>query len=428
MHKERKSANRATHEALRRAGLEQRRLLAHALGAPQQLRWRGRPPWLARLVVGSLLWTIVAAADYAGLVAATLHMWASLIIGLIILQAACDALITATERLAALKQWDYYVAGTMTEILSTLPEFVVIAFVARVSPLAAVITAVATIYNNALVFSLYSYFLPKDEKGRFVMPVAITEAGTQVLIAGAAIGSVLGLTMVALQAYDSPKQQFAAVDLIGLGTLMWAVFGVYIYKLVTAYAQEEEAVHEALDYSEADVTLRKRAIYADVKQASAGNIAGIFLVGVVAAFLGGERVSSFAEAAIADLGLSVVTTGVLLACFAGMSEYVILWRAHRKGQHRIALANAFGGITQVMFLVVPFTLLTVGIYQAVDGSHPGLPLEFSISLTLLTGLLFPTFYVLIALLEEDHTFGALDTVIMTAICVLVLLILLTYGH
>ena len=49
------------------------------------------------------------------------------------------------------------------------------------------------------------------------------------------------------------------------------------------------------------------------------------------------------------------------------------------------------------------------------------------SIALLTALLFPTFYVLVALLEEDHTFGVLDTVIMCAICSLVLLSLLAYG-
>jgi hypothetical protein len=417
----------AAAEALKRAGFEPRRLFAHPLGRPPQLRWRGRPPWVRRLVAGALMWSVAAGAEYADLLRPAVDMWASLIIGLTILQAACDALITATERLAARKQWDQYVAGTLTEIVSTLPEFVVIAFVVIVNPLAALITAFATIYNNALVFSLYSYFLPRDEKGRYVMPIAITEAGTQIMIAGAAIGSMLGLSMIALKAYGSTKQEFSSADLIMLGILMWAIFGVYMYKLVTGYAKEEEAVQQASQYTEADMTRRREAMYADVKPASFWNIAGIFLVGVAAAFLGGERVSSFAEAALADLGLSVVATAVILAAFAGMSEYVILWRAHRKGLQRIALANAFGGITQVMFLVVPFALITIGVYQAVGGSDQNLPLQFSVSLTFLAGLLFPTFYALIALLEEDHTFGVLDTAIMIVICLLVLLVLLVYG-
>jgi hypothetical protein len=413
-------------EALRRAGLELRRLSAYPLGRPQPLRWRGRPPWLRRLALGTALWIAVAVADRAGLVTPRVLMWGSLVIGLIVLQAACDALVTATERLAARNRWDHYVAGTLVEIFSTLPEFVVIGFIVPISPLAAVIIALVTIYNNALVFSLYSYFLPKDEKGRFVMPVAITEAGTQLMIAGAAIGSVLGLIMVVSRAYET-KQHFTSVDLIVLGVLMWVVFAAYIYKLVTDYAKEEETVQEALHFTDEQISRRKDAIYADVTPSSLWNITGVFLIGIAAAFLGGKSVSSFAEEAIDDLGLSAVATAVILAGFAGMSEYVILWRAHRKGQQRVALANAFGGITQVMFLVVPFTLLCVGVFQTLGDGHADLPLRFTGSLAFLAGLLFPMSFTLIALLEEDHTFGVLDTTIMTAICLLVLLVLLAYG-
>ena len=39
-------------------------------------------------------------------------------------------------------------------------------FIIPVSPLTAFVIALITIYNNALVFSLYSYFLPKDKYGK----------------------------------------------------------------------------------------------------------------------------------------------------------------------------------------------------------------------------------------------------------------------
>jgi hypothetical protein len=67
-----------------------------------------------------------------------------------------------TERFAARMRWTHYVAGTAAEILSTLPELVVIAFLVSVSPLTVFIVAMVTIYNNALVFSINSYFLPRD--------------------------------------------------------------------------------------------------------------------------------------------------------------------------------------------------------------------------------------------------------------------------
>jgi hypothetical protein len=416
-------------ESLRRRGLEPHRLSIFRLGHSPHLLWRGRPAWFRRLALGAALWAVAVIAEWAEASPPLfITLAGTLLIGLVILQAACDALITATERLAARKQWDHYVAGTLAEIFSTLPEFVVIGFIVPVSPVAAVIIALATIYNNALVFSLYSYFLPKDNKGRFLMPVAVTEAGTQLLIAGAAIGSILGLLLLILTSHGARKDHFAAIDLVVLAVVMLSIFATYAYKLVHGYAEEEDQVQDALGLDDPGIERRKQLIYENVKRVSSGNIVALFGVGIGAAFLGGERVSVFAETAIRDLGLNEVATAVILAGFAGMSEYVILWRAHGKGQHRIALANAFGGITQVMFLVLPFTLLAVGVYQgAINPAHPELPLRFNVSLALLTALLFPTFYVLVALLEEDHTFGILDTVIMGAICSLTLLSLLAYG-
>lgn len=371
----------------------------------------------------------MAVAEQAGFtIPLFVELWGSLLIGLIILQASCDALITATERLAARNHWDHYIAGTLAEIFSTAPEFVVIGFVVPVSPIAAVVIALATIYNNALVFSLYSYFLPRDKKGLFLMPIAVTEAGSQVLIAGAAIGSMLGFGLLTLTAHGDEKDHLAAIDLIVLAVIMLTIFGTYVYKLVTGYSEEEGRVRTALGLEGAEIEHRRELIYEHVKKSSSWNIAGLFAAGILSAFLGGERVAAFAESAIEDLGLNEIATAVILAAFAGMSEYVILWRAHRKGQHRIALANAFGGITQVMFLVLPFTLLAVGVYHSlINPAHPELPLHFNVGLALLTSLLFPTFYALIALLEEDHTFGILDTVIMTSICLLVLLSLVAYG-
>ena len=111
-----------------------------------------------------------------------------------------------------------------------------------------------------------------------------------------------------------------------------------------------------------------------------------------------------------------------------MSEYVILWRSHRKGEYGIALANSFGGITQVMFMVLPFTLIAIGFYQAwINPDHPELPLLFSFPNMLLLLFLFPMLFVLVELLEEDHTLGVLDTTIMVAIFLLLIALLLSYG-
>ncbi len=105
----------------------------------------------------------------------------------------------------------------------------------------------------------------------------------------------------------------------------------------------------------------------------------------------------------------------------------MLWTSHRKQEYGIALANAFGGITQVLFLIVPYTLFCIVLYQSVNPSHMDFPLTFSTPTILLLIFLFPTFYTASMLLTEDHTFGILDTTIMTVIVVLLILLLVTYG-
>lgn len=414
---------------LRKAGIDPERLARHHLGWPRHLLQWGYAPWVWTALVGFALWLAIVPLEALGYeLPPFTRSVVSLVVGLVILKSACEALIAAVERLSARRMWDHYIAGTLGEIVATLPELVVICFVIPVSPLAAMVIALVTIYNNAFVFSVYSYFLPKNKKGQYLMPPAITEAGTRLLIAGAGLGSVIGLVMLTFALGDHSKQAFAPIDMAVLAVIMFGVFGVYLRKLIGDYASEERSIHEALDLDEAEVEQRKADVYHQVKRTSMANIIWLFIAGSMLAIFGGERVSEFAHTAIGELNLNPIATAVCLAVSAGMSEYVILWRAHRKGDYRIALANAFGGITQVMFLVLPFTLLAIGIYEGVLGTaHDDLPIVFSLSNVLLFVLLFPTFFVLIELIEDDHTLGALDTITMLAIFVLVILVLVGYG-
>jgi len=422
-------ASEAVECELRRDGIDPDRLSILRFGRPRVLLHYPYPPWARRMAIAFVLWAILHASGQWGLrLPDWLNAASALLIGLLVLQGACDAFLTATVRLAARLKWDHYVAGTVAEILSTLPELVVIAFVVPVSPQAAFVIAIVTIYNNSLVFSLYSFFLPKDQQGKYLMPTTITEAGTQILIAGAAMGLILGLVMMAFSTGQHPKTSFEPHDLLILSILFFVIFVVYLYKLVTGYASEEEAVREALELSDEAVEHRKALVYEDVERSPLGVIVGLMVAGVAGAVVGGEQVAEFAETTIQDLGLNSILTAVLLAGFAGMSEYVILWKSHHKQEYGIALANAFGGITQVMFLVLPFTMLSIGIYQGfINPQHPDLPIQFTLSNVFLIGFLYPTLSVLASLLEEDHTFSLLDTTIMTSIVLLLILLLVTYG-
>lgn len=417
-------------ESVRQSGIDPERLSIIKLG--QKASFLLKPPyaaWLWRLIIGLGLWN-VSLSLRAGIAPITEFQLAivQLVTGLIILQVACEALITATERLAARLQWNHYVAGTVAEILSTTPELVVIAFLVPVSPVLAFVITLITIYNNALVFSLYSFFLPKDRQGKFLMPTPITEAGTQILIGGGSMGLILGLVMLTLDSQSPGKNSFAPVDLIFISAVLLIIFMVYSYKLVTSYAKEEREVRENLGMSEADIEKRLDLVYEHVEVTPVPLIVSLLLMGMAGAVIGGEQISEFAQVMIEDLDINVILTAIILAGFAGMSEYVILWKSHKKKEYGIALANAFGGITQVMFLVLPFTLLSIAIFQLFGNqAHPELPLAFSMSNIFLLLFLFPTFYTLSSLLEEDHTLGILDTVIMSSIFLFLIVLLASYG-
>ena len=422
-------ADSGIEEPLRQAGIDPDRLSIIKFGQQTHAQASGLRPWIKRLIVGIVLWLISLTMEVGEFMPNNfIHAALSLVIGLIILQVACQALLKASEKLAARLHWNHYVAGTVAEILSTTPELVVIAFIIPVSPLIAFIITLITIYNNALVFSFYSFFLPKDKQGKFLMPLPITEAGTQILIGGGAMGLILGLVMMAFTSDSPTKNSFLPVDLFTISVFLLTIFVFYTYKLITAYAQEEDVVRESLGMTGKDIEKRLAIVYEDVTENSIGRIAGLLLIGVIGALIGGEQVSEFAEAMVKELDVNPILTALILAVFAGMSEDVILWQSHQKKEYGIALANAFGGITQVMFMVFPFTLLSIAFYQQfINPAHGDFPISFSLSNIFLLIFLFPTFYTLSSLLEEDHTMGVLDTVIMTSIFLFLILLMVSYG-
>jgi hypothetical protein len=417
------------HRILLKAGIDSDRLSILNLGRPPKLLKNETPRWVYRMAVGYGLWLVLFLLEHFGVTLPIyLNALFSLVVGLLIIQVACQVLVTTTERFAARMRWTHYVAGTVAEILSTLPEIVVIAFLVPVSPLTAFVVAMVTIYNNALVFSIYSYFLPRDQEGKFLMPKPITDSGSQILIAGGVLGLVLGLAMLTFSLDGHPKSAFEAIDLLVLAVLMLGIFAIYIYKLVSDLGEEEEEVQTTLELTDDEIELRQELVFKHVEKSSLPFIFFLLTLGILGAFLGGERVAEFATLTIDGLGLSGVIAAIILAGFAGMSEYVILWTSHRKKEYGIALANAFGGIAQVLFLIVPFTLIAIAYYQAyVNPNHPDLPITFSVPNILLLIFLFPTLHTLASLLQNDHTMDILDTVIMFTIVGFLLLLLVVYG-
>ncbi len=121
-----------------------------------------------------------------------------------------------------------------------------------------------------------------------------------------------------------------------------------------------------------------------------------------------------------------MVTGLILAFFAGISEYVIVYKAHRRGDLGVALSNVCGGITQVLFLVVPFTFLMIGLFSLLTGD-PRYVVPIDFTTTSIMVLLFPLFFVLLQYIEEDHTLSNLDAASMTGIYLLLIYVLVFTG-
>lgn len=375
-------------------------------------RHRGLHPWQAIMALGAALWAFLALnqgqrwldPEHNELLIAGLELLA----GLTIIQGACEAFVQGIERLGARLRWDGFVAGTIAEAVSTFPEFVVIAFLVQVEPLVAFVTAVITIYNNSIAFSIYSFFLPKDQKGQYLMPPSLTKAGGEVLIAGSGIALIVGVIMLALRA-ETHKTSLAGPDLFLLGTVFLVIYGYYTYSLIRYYAEGGETEHPAHPP-------HPHELGHDV---SWGGILSMFVLGVVGAFFGGEAIGGFADTALHQLGLPTIPTASGLALFAGISEYIIVYKAHRRGELGIALASVFGGMTQVMFLLVPFSMVAIAFFGLLTGSAAYV-IPINTATTMLLLLLFPLLYVLLQYLEEDHTLSNLDAAAMTGIYILLL--------
>lgn len=210
----------------------------HALEA----RKRGFAAWQLVMGVGLLSWLVLRTGEATGLVPVEeggLSIGAAnLLIGLAVLQGACEAFVLGVERLGARQQWDGFTCGTIGSLVATLPEFVVIAFLVSVEPEAAFVTSLVTIYNNALAFSIYSFFLPKDVKGQFLMPDSLSRAGAEVLVAGSGIAMIVGGLMMVLRA-ATEKTALVGSDLALIGVALIVIYGYYTHSLVRYYSERE---------------------------------------------------------------------------------------------------------------------------------------------------------------------------------------------
>ena len=381
-----------------------------------EARYRGITTWQLLMGAGLWMWVFLLFNDRIQLIAEegreTAFAVFRLVAGLLIVQGACEAFVQGVERLGARLRWDGFISGTVGSLLSTLPEFVVIAFLVQVDPLAAFVTAAVTIFNNALVFSIYAFFLPKNRQGAFAMPRSLTIAGGEIMIAGATVTLLVGIVMLVLRV-ATPQTVLEGVDLIGIGLVLMIIYAYYVLTLVRYYAEgkdDQESLPPDPERLGHDVSWH--------------GIGAMFLLGAVGAYAAGEAIGGFAETALGRLGLPTIPTAAALALFAGVSEYIIVFKSHRRGELGIALSNTFGGLTQVMFLLLPFAMLMIGGLGLASG-HAGYAIPINEVTMLLVLLLFPLFYAMHQHMEMEGTLSNLDAASMTGIYLLLLYFLFT---
>jgi Ca2+/Na+ antiporter len=274
------------------------------------------------------------------------------------------------------------------------------------------VTAAVTIYNNALAFSIYSFFLPKDKKGTFRMPRSLTAAGGEILIAGGAVTLIVGAIMVMLK-LDGSRHALAGMDLVVIAFVLIGIYSYYLVTLVRYYAAGEDDAESH--------QVEPHRLGHDTSRSGIGTMLGL---GIVGAYCGGEAIGAFAETALGSLGLPTIPTAAALAFFAGMSEYIIVYKSHRRGELGIALSNVFGGMTQVMFLLLPFGLLVIGVLGMVTGYAQYAIVINGVTMMLML-LLFPLFYALHQYISQEKTLSDLDAAAMTGIYLLLLYFLFT---
>ncbi len=382
-----------------------------------EAQYRGITAWQGFMAVGIIMWFAVAVNKFVTLVDISQseigYATYQLIAGMLILQGSCEGFIIGVERIGARYRWDGFISGTVGSILSTLPEFVVIAFLVMVDPMAAYVTAIVTIFNNSLAYSIYSFFLPKDKEGCYTMPRSMTRAGGEILIAGSAITLIIGLVMMVMRV-ESTRTRFEGFDLILIGVILMIIYGYYTLMLVRYYGEgkdDAESVPPDPENLGHDTSWKGIGI--------------MFTLGIVGAYCGGESIGGFAETALNGLGLPTIPTAAMLAFFAGISEYIIVYKSHKRGELGIALSNVFGGLTQVMFLLLPFAMIVIGLAGLITGDTTySVPINISTCLLML--LLFPLFHTLHQYLEQEKSVNNLDAAAMTGIYVLLLYFLFTY--
>jgi len=379
--------------------------------------------WIVQLVVGGALVGTATGLEAAEMAPGWVHAALLALGGLLVVFGSCESMIKSVEGIGERLGWNTFVAGTMAGLASNVPEVVMLGFVLAAEPRVGFIVTMLTLHVGALAFGLYSGFLPRDASGHARLPEPLVKLSTDMYAAAAAIFLSTGMLMVMLNTFEAGNfdgEGLGSIDLYVIGGVLLFVEVIAIRRLVKRFADEEddEEVYPVEEKPEPP---------------GWGKIVGFGVLGVATSVVGGHAVGEFADTlvdALSEAGYSEMFGALILSVFAAAGAFVMIIMAHRKGLYDIALANASGQINQVPFVVLPISLVLIGVF--VDtGVTPALPhggaLTIDLETTSVVLLAFPPMLILWKAVQDDGKVNWLETASMIGVFGLTVYFLAMHG-
>jgi hypothetical protein len=422
--------------------------------------------WIFALVGGLIL--CAAAAGLEAMHAPSVLIATCLAVGgLSVVFGSCEAMIKSVEGLAERLKWNQFVAGTIAGLASNLPEVVMLGFVIAKEPRVAFVIVVLTLHVSAMAFGIYSGLLPRDEAGHARMPEPMVKLSTDLYACAAGAMLVTGFMMIVMRVFQGEGAALDVTDLYVIGGCLLFVEVVAVYRLVKDFSGEAGPTPVALTEAAADSVGPAPALPSfgadDEEPAEAkadeakppkakpaapamdegecdppgwGVIGAFGLLGVLTSIVGGHAVGEFADLLVGGLkarGYSEMVGAIVISIFACSGAYLMIATAHVKGMYDLALANVSGQVVQVPFVVLPISLILIGVFAQlgiVDASllpAGGGALAIDLETTSVVLMAFPPLLILWKSIQDDGSINWLETASMIALFGLTIYFLAQHG-
>ena len=382
----------------------------------------GTNTWIRLLAGGGALLGCAYGAEAAGLGPAWLAPALLAFGGLAVVFGSCEAMIKSVEGIGERLGWNTFVAGTMAGLASNVPEVVMLGFVLAAEPRVGFIVTMLTLHVGALVFGLYSGLLPRDATGDARLPEPLVKLSTDLYAAAAGVFLGTGLLMVMLNTFEAGQHEgegLGSIDLYVMGGALLFVEVIAVRQLVKRFASEEDEREDLGEEIPDPPSWTTIAFYGGL--------------GIATSVVGGHAVGEFADVlvdSLSDAGYSEMVGALILSVFAAAGAFVMIITAHSKGLYDIALANASGQINQVPFVVLPISLLLIGIFGDTGIVEPlpnGGVLPIDLETTSVVILAFPPMLILWKAVQDDGKVNWVETASMIAVFGLTVYMLAMHG-